>query len=146
MRIPASWPNHRLQGGMRFQRMTFVWTQPRSPQQRGSFLLGVARPAGSSIPMRVVKAAKGKMVNHVKSLSVSTQKGGNRLSVYWPKTVSRSRLASEEVLKGDLTETQKKGKEGTTSFSAWPQHIKHLAPCVALFRVLLAVPGDAVAS
>lgn len=64
--------------------------------------------------MRVVKAAKGKTVNHVKSLSVSTQKGNIHLTpVYWPKTVSRPRLASKDMRKRDLTKTQKKGKEDT---------------------------------
>lgn len=78
--------------------MDFVSTQTFSLQQQGIVLISVAWPAGSSILIRVVKAAKGKMVNHVKSLSVSTQKGGIHLTpVYWPKMVSRPRLASEEV-------------------------------------------------
>lgn len=62
--------------------------------------------------MPVVKAARGKMVNHVKSLCVSTRKGNIHLTPgYWPKTLSRPRLASEEGRQGELTKTQKKGKE-----------------------------------
>lgn len=149
MRIPASGRDHLLEtprqmpacGGWS-QRTTSVYTQTRSPQQQGIFLLWVAWPAGISVPMPVVKAARGKMVNHVKSLCVSTWKRNIHLTPgYWPKTVSRPWLASEEGRQGSWPRPRRKGKRtSVTSFSGWPQPIKHLAPCVALLCAQHPVP------